>query len=271
MVTGLFLLTTSSSTASERATSSVNSRDDSELVAIAGTSFMMGADGADAASVFASPAHRVEVGSFWIYKHEVSLAHYQRFVRSTGRTAPTLPHYWSGDWPVTNISWDEAVAYCAWAGARLPTEAQWECAARGSAGGRYTWGSEFDPTAVYSGLFRPLSFVATQRVVDSGELMRVSELCPLPVRKVLNRSAPDGPLHMLGNVAEWCQDEFDPGDERGLRSVRGGSYLSHDPRLKLTTFARSGASKPSMDIGFRPVVVRPERQDRKVERALPRR
>ena len=82
------------------------------------------------------PVHRVSLSAFSIDRNEVTNGDYAVFVKATGATAP---YHWGGaepaaakaTWPVYNVSWHEAVAYCAWRGARLPTEAEWEKAARG--------------------------------------------------------------------------------------------------------------------------------------------
>jgi len=98
------------------------------------------------------PAHAVELDAFWIDRTEVTVAQYQACVDDGVCEAPPQPMGWSGpidvsdDMPATVISWLGAQTYCEWAGGRLPTEAEWEYAARGPQGLRFPWGDTFDPS-----------------------------------------------------------------------------------------------------------------------------
>jgi formylglycine-generating enzyme required for sulfatase activity len=128
-----------------------------QLAELPGGTFRMGnADGLP----HEQPVHEVELTPFAIGKYEVTNAEYARFVQATGRQEPPDPWYWEGqhsyrnkpDYPVLEISWSDAAAYCKWLGDRtgkryhLPTEAQWEFAARGGLkDAAYPWGNEKTP------------------------------------------------------------------------------------------------------------------------------
>jgi len=102
------------------------------------------------------PQRLVYLASFWIDRYEVTNDAYARFVQTTGHRAPAHSNPASTMWehnapisgigthPVVNVSWEDSVAFCVWLGKRLPTEAEWEKAARGTDGRRYPWGNEWD-------------------------------------------------------------------------------------------------------------------------------
>ena len=159
-----------------------------------------------------------------------------------------------GDHPVVHVSWNDALAFCAWAGARLPTEAEWEYAARGGLEGRvYPWGDELEPGGehrmnVWQGTF------PTDNTLADGYLGTA------PV----DAYAPNGfGLHnMTGNVWEWCADWFDPhaytrdrpdnplGPPSGTHRVsRGGSYLCHASYCRRYRVAARNALTPDSSTG----------------------
>src|SRR6478672_185720 len=158
------------------------------------------------------------------------------------------------DHPVVHVSWNDAQAFCAWAGARLPTEAEWEYAARGGlAGHRFPWGDELEPGGehrmnVFQGVF------PNHNTLDDGYLGTA------PV----DAYAPNGyGLHnMTGNVWEWCADWFDPhayardrpdnpqGPPSGTHRVsRGGSYLCHASYCRRYRVAARNALTPDSSTG----------------------
>lgn len=168
------------------------------------------------------PAHEVYMDAFWIDQNEVPNTMYARFVPAR-----------SGPHPVNNVSWEQAAAYCAWAGSRLPTEAEWEKAARGPEGRTYPWGNQ-SPTGElvnFADLKSRLSWEDTS--VDDG----YGNIAP--VGSYPAGASPYGALDMAGNVAEWVNDWYDEtyysttpltnptGPAKGdFRVLRGGSWFS---------------------------------------------
>lgn len=210
------------------------------------------------------PEHTVELDAFYIDQYEVTLALYRKFLEATQHESPPT---WDdeaattvGDRPAVGMKWADAEAYCKWAGKRLPTEAEWEKAARGTDGRRYPWGSmqPFVDIANYNrGLW--VSEAVTLASVTSG-------LEGMSVRHGLKEGgkSPYGLNHMAGNAAEWVADWYDrdyyqnspkknpPGPAKGdKRVIRGGSWA--DLPLSLRVTARISAEPDFEDrtIGFR--------------------
>jgi formylglycine-generating enzyme required for sulfatase activity len=170
------------------------------------------------------PAHQVTLGkAYWLGQTDVTVGAYKRFVEATKTklppVAPKLDRGWKKDgFPIVDVIWDEANQYCAWAGGRLPTEAEWEYAARGGS-----------PQARYG----DLTAIAWSK--DNAE-NRTHEVAA----KLANGY---GLYDMLGNVWEWVNDWYDPnyyqtgatqdpsGPPTGQeRVLRGGSWIV-DPKL----------------------------------------
>jgi formylglycine-generating enzyme required for sulfatase activity len=147
------------------------------------------------------------------------------------------------DHPVVHVSWHDANAYCAWAGARLPSEAEWECAARGGLPGkRYAWGDEL------------LAGGVPRCNVWRGDFPNrpVQGWNPAPVAAASGEANGFGLFNVCGNVWEWCEDWFTP----GRRAMRGGSFLCHDSYCNRYRVAARGSNTPgstASNIGFRAV------------------
>jgi formylglycine-generating enzyme required for sulfatase activity len=145
--------------------------------------------------------------------------------------------------PVVGVSWFEAAAYCSWKGGRLPTEAEWERAARGPAGARYPWGNE-------------PSLDASRAIYN----MVVGH--PTPVGLFPKGNSSEGLCDMLGNVWEWCGDWYGPyemrspenprGPKDGKEKVlRGGSWYLNPRYARVSNRDRDEPTNRSNDIGFR--------------------
>ncbi len=163
-------------------------KDDDALnhrVLLASGTFVMGADGADAFDN-ERPLHTVTLSSFYIQEHEVTNEEYQRFEPSHSFEPGRERH------PAI-LNWHEATDYATWLGGRLPTEAQWEYAARGTEGRKYPWGSE-EPTPDHANFGR-----------NVGEYGRTTPVATYP-----KGVTPEGLFDLAGNVGEWCADWLGP-------------------------------------------------------------
>lgn len=201
------------------------------------------------------PQHVVTLDSYWIDRTEVSNAQYQRCVDAGLCNASRLatdPSFNQADFPVAGVPWQDAAAYCAWAGARLPTEAEWEYAARGPDGSSFPWGGDFDCSGG--------NFWDRDTACDDG-----FPSGPAPVGSFPDGASWCGALDMAGNAWEWVADRFAqyPNEEQvnptgpaagDQHILRGGSW-GYGP-----AFVRSAYRYPvpgSADyqgVGFRCVV-----------------
>jgi formylglycine-generating enzyme required for sulfatase activity len=204
------------------------------------------------------PRHMVELSSFWIDRFEVRVAEYDHCV-NVGRCnqrpiSEATRRFDQPNFPVSRVNWDEARAYCAFRGARLPTEAEFERAARGVDARRYPWGELFNAHASNHGRFG-------WDVTDAGD--GFSELAP--VGSFEAGATLEGVYDLAGNVAEWTSDRYVPSYEEGpvrdpqgpgvgtsnLRVVRGGSYAQARFRLRGAARAFAEPSERRVSIGFR--------------------
>jgi len=184
------------------------------MVYVSGGTFMMGRDNGDDAE---RPPHQATVNPFYIDADEVTNENYEKFVKATSHRAPAA---WknssfasgAGRRPVTGVTWDDANDYARWAGKRLPSEEEWEFAARGADGRLYPWGNDWQASANANGV--------EQSVADVGAYRGAS---------------PFGTSDMVGNAWEWTASNFKAYPGRGLpanlpsgelKVIRGGCYES---------------------------------------------
>jgi formylglycine-generating enzyme required for sulfatase activity len=181
------------------------------MVYVPGGTFLMGCDGSNpyenvctyGESHQDEPVHTVNVDALYIDKYEVTNGEYQHCVNDGRCALPRVQYEYNKPeyalHPVTHVSWWDAQTYCAWEGKRLPTEAEWEKAARGSLDTRkWPWGNEpADCTRLNSNFYR------------DGENCELLEQGTTPVNKYPRGASPFGALDMSGNVFEWVSDKYD--------------------------------------------------------------
>lgn len=233
----------------------LNSKGDVELVFVPGGEFTMG----DEELTEAGPARRVYLDAYWIGRNVVTVSQFRAYCENSGYGYDwegKCPKWgWTDSYPMVFVTWDEARAFCLWAGGDLPTEAQWEKAARGPEGRLYPWGNHWDPDKLCC---------SRKEFGDA--------LGPSPVGSRPVGASPFGCLDMVGNVNQWCLDWYGAYDSGELRNpigadpggwdqrvYRGGCWADCDAQSFLCasrfgskiTLARNG---PSYGAGFRLVV-----------------
>ncbi len=192
------------------------------------------------------PVHAVTVSNFFFDAREVTVAQYRSFCTATGRSMPVWPSWgWEEDNPMVYVGWGDAAAYCQWAGKRLPTEAEWEYAARGgnrSQGYTYSGSNTIGDVAWYG-------YNAGNRTHPVGT-------------KTPNEL---GLYDMSGNVCEWCSDWYDaryysvspPVDPKGpssgtyFRVLRGGSWNESENFWRVAERGRESPEVGGHGVGFR--------------------
>jgi serine/threonine-protein kinase len=204
------------------------------------------------------PAHTVYLSAFWIDETEVTNAMYKLCEDAKICQKPSFggsySHSWYygnpkyADYPVIFVSLVDASNYCTWAGRRLPTEAEWEKAARGTDGRLYPWGN-ISPVCALA------NFTANGRTCMGD---------PAPVDSYSDGASPYGALNMAGNVMEWVSDRYDPAyysrspqsdppgpDNSDYRVVRGGSWYTDVDALRVTNRNLENPYNTYDTLGFR--------------------
>ncbi len=215
-------------------------KDGAALLLVPGGEFTMGSG---------SATRQVHVDAFYMDKYEVTAARYEKFLKSAARREPdnwsSIKFPQEADRPVTGVDWGDAGAYCRWAGKRLPTEAEWEKAARGTDGRLYPWGND-PPNPKLANYKQEQSYSSSGSVTEVGSYEA--------------GKSPYGLYDMAGNVWEWVTDWYDddyyrngparnpPGPANGdEKVVRGGSWSFQ--AQSLLTVSRLWFA-PTMRAGF---------------------
>lgn len=225
----------------------IHEKDGTVLVYVPGGEIMLGAEGVQD---WSRPVHRVRLHPFWIGKFPITNEQYARFLSENPEAPEPLfwhdPQFSQPLHPIVGVSWDEAQAYCRWAGLELPSEAQWEAAARGRDQRPYPWGRD----------------LPTPRQANFGGLVKGTT----PVDAYPAGCGPYGTFDQAGNVWEWCLDPWsstayqkresglwDPiaKGEAAVHAVRGGSWNNPASDLHSACRERVTTKKYLKNLGFR--------------------
>jgi formylglycine-generating enzyme required for sulfatase activity len=230
-------------------------RDGRDMVWVPAGRFRRGAsDGDRQASPHEFPVREIEVRGFWMDRHEVTNADYRRCVAAGGCSLPSRTGAYddpgSANRPVLWVSWLQARQYAEWAGKRLPSEVEWEWAARGGASSRYPWGDDWDPS-------RANGLGIEGRDLYSDD----APVASFPANRW-------GVFDLIGNAAEYVHDVYHesydraPGDGRPwqqetgpagerMRVIRGGSFVDLPVRLRVSHRDSRPSESAFRAIGFR--------------------
>ena len=214
------------------------------------------------------PVHLVKITrSFEMNPTEVTVAQFQKYAAASGTPVPAQASWSPPAMAVVNITWDQAAAFCAWVGGRLPTEAEYEYAARGgSTGPRY---GDLDAIAWYShggNAKVDLDDLWNNKAKHDVKVYTALVSATLPVAHEVGTKAPNafGLYDMLGNVSEWCNDWYSEiyyqagfamnplGPPSGVqRIIRGGSYRDIGGDIRVSYRRHASPTVPIFEVGFR--------------------
>ncbi|NIM13473.1 MAG: SUMF1/EgtB/PvdO family nonheme iron enzyme [Candidatus Aminicenantes bacterium] len=235
------------------------------MVYIPAGEFIMGSnDGQDDEK----PAHNVYLDGYWMGKYEVTFDQYDKYCKENNQNRPADKEWGRGKRPVIHVSWDDANAYCDWLFKKtglkfkLPTEAQWEKAARGTDGREYPWGNSPPSGDKFNfadkNLWEKEKWSWADKNIDDGYAYAA------PVGSYPQGASPYGLLDMAGNVWECCSDWYDygyyknapknnpTGPEGGTnRVIRGGSWSSVAADFRCADRYNFDPSERNSNLGFR--------------------
>jgi formylglycine-generating enzyme required for sulfatase activity len=204
--------------------------------------------GSNTGNINEFPQRQVFVDTFLIDAYEVSNDQYAAFIQATGHPTPSgwkdrFYPLGQAKFPVTGITWSDASAYAAWLGCRLPTEVEWEKAARGTDGKTYPWGNQF---------------IAAACNFSGSKLGR-----PAQIGTYIGGRSPYGVYEMAGNIAEWVADVYQPyagntalpilNSDPNLKVIRGGAFDTDQDSLRCSARVPKNGTTGYADVGFRTV------------------